>query len=654
MIHSIRQYRRALLAVAATAALAVGLGAATRPVQAATPLWTTTKDIDGHDYPEPLDADTNLPAYVPFDQAMDTTGIAGTSSVLLKNATGNNVAVQLTHQTGQSGSIWSTAPLSLQQSFATKMHIYFGARADSADGMAFVLAGQRPTAVGNQGGSLGVWNVKSGNALSGALKKSFALAFDTYNNGHTEDTDVNVRVSTYVDNAGGQYVGWGFPDMAYQYKSRASQTLQFDTLNRADGGINKQTDGAAFPDQRGLGGYQIMTKDSGEKFTDGKWHAVSVNWTADASKDGGGTLTFSVAISQSHVFTKSLTWTAKDVTTIFGGTNLYWGFAGSTGKSFEEGVVAFETIPGLVDGGLNAAVTGASGAVHLGDRLKQTYTLTYNGAGSRQDWPLASTTGTAGLTATMRTGDHYGFAVGADDRVAVTLTAPDGTTKQVAGECVGPIQTVTDLYGNAYRIATQVTVANLPRFERQKGAGQRATLTAPLIATSLGAAETGVGAGAVVGGNARYSATVAVPAVVANPLSISGADFHFGTLTVAQIIKGFTGAPGTVGTAGAHTGIVPVFPSDAAATLTATMAPMAFPANTGYQPGGTRIAFTYNGRSVTLADDGQPVTLFAGATAAPPAAVTAATLAMAAYPRIQAGHYSTAITWTLAVTPIVP
>lgn len=660
------------LTLAAVTTLTVGVSGTVQTVKAADDSWPVVKSqvVDpgktAVPIPEPLDPDTGLRAYVPFNNAMTTLKesspekIDGTSSGVWTNAAGNNVAVQLTDNFTQSGSIWSTSKLKLQQNFSTKMHIYFGNNAKPADGMAFVLkGGARPTSVLNVGSGIGVWGVGTNLNMNGRMPDSFAVTFDTYFNGDTTDGNVDKISAGYASTDEAQYVGWGFPGVGnddnykiMQYQRAAKGQLLFDSTNAADGGINK-ANGKLTGKALGLGGYHVLpiTKTGPEKFTDGQWHTVTVNWETNNAKDGGGKLTFTVELSPNDTFSKTMTWTAADITKIFGATALSqgvnWGFTGSTGKMAEDGVVVFESIPGLVDGGVSTTVKATDGSdapktVNVGDTLNQVYNITYNSSNSKQSWPI----NTAGLTATLRTTDGYGFQLDANNQVAVTVKLNDGTTKTVMGTLGKDPISVTDKYGNTKKYAEQINVT-LPGFTKGSDNGQIDILTVPIVAAKE-YAEATASAGTVAGNNAQYTATVKTPAVVPNLWHIDAPNFVFNNLTVGQIIKGFTGYRAT-GDAGV---INTEAPAGVQTTITAKMSPVDFPANTGYTPGNTAIGFIYSGKAVTLPDNATEQTVYSGSTPPASGALSNVTLAMKSYPQIKVGSYSADILWTIAATPV--
>ncbi|KRK71038.1 hypothetical protein FD02_GL000223 [Lacticaseibacillus nasuensis JCM 17158] len=612
--------------------------------------WPTGSEI-----PEPIDQETGLPAYVPFDQVLTTAGIPGTSSELLTNSNGNNVGTKVTKDIKQSGSIWSVDTLNLKNSFHAKMNLYFGNETDPADGMAFALTGSKIKQVYGNGGSLGVWttDIRDGKT---SLPQSFVVTFDTYRNGDSWDKNVS-----YPTTHGGQYVGWGFPSQfrtQYDHSTAASPaptTPKIIWNNSAqDGGISDAVTNG-FSDA-GLGGNMALAAD--QSMTDGKWHSFTVDWVANSSHDGGGQLTFSFEAASGSVLTKTLTWTAADVTKAFGGPNVYWGFTGATGDNKEQGVVVFESIPGLVDANLATKVTDPDGkatgaSVYQGATLNQSYTLTYDGSGSKQSFPTPGNNGAGTLDVQLQTGSNYGFIVDDQGQIDVTVKYSDGTTQHVKGEHVTDPVTTPTLAGKLVTVANRVKLSGLKGFDKAKGDGQKMTITAPIVATTLGAADASANAGVIVGNNAQYKGEVSVPAVIPNPVEMTPPYFNFGTLSVGQITQGVKGLPGKLtDESGATntTGIYTKFPLGKDYQLTAAV--QSFNLGTGYTPGSATINFTYNGKPYHLADNGTAQSLFRNPPTVPNSKVTDVSLDLAAYPQIKANQkYTANIDWTLAVGP---
>lgn len=85
--------------------------------------------------------------------------------------------------------------------------------------MTFALTGVKPTVIGNNGASIGVWGSQEASAATGAandaktLKKSFVVAFDTYPNQNELDHSI-------WPGGGGpvrQYLAHGYPNQPSAY-----------------------------------------------------------------------------------------------------------------------------------------------------------------------------------------------------------------------------------------------------------------------------------------------------------------------------------------------------------------------------------------------------------------------------------------------------
>ena len=568
-------------------------------------------------FSEPKDATTGAPAYVAFDNVLSPVGSTSSSQVL-DNAGGNHVGVEVTSGANQSGSIWSNDAIPLTKDFDAKMQLNFGKTDHPADGMTFALTGTRPTQVYQDGSSLGIWKTYTAPAVfwddpkvTPGLPNSFAVVFDTYHNGDSQDANI-------PKGDPGQYIGWGYPGQDAQYGD------EYDgyPLKWAQNG--------------GLGGYQSLKR----SLTDGQWHQLEINW--QATGDGGGTLHFKFYTGATVIIDRSVTFTAAQTKQTFGGTTVYWGFTGSTGANQEDGVVAFQSIPGLVNNKLSVATDAAK--VTLGQKLHQVYTLTYDPQTSKQSWPLTSSDTKRGtLSATLTTGSHYGFVVADDGKVHVTLK--DGT--MLTGTPVGSQTTAQDATGHPVSVTASIQVTGLPGFIRS-GAEQTLEIQAPLLAISVGASEQAP-AGVVIGNNAEATADANFPAVVALPKPAITAvpKFNFGAFDVATVIHGIKNRAAVPTTP--DSALKVVLPGNEPYTLSAKLD--SFDLGPQYHPGNSQVVFQYNGHPYTLKDDDTETPLFSGQSTAPNSSVTGANLTVNPFPQAQVGTYHAAITWTLAATP---
>lgn len=611
----------------ASAALALVLlfgGTGTIAHAAFTPVpWLTNSS-----YPAPTDPDTGLPAYVPFEQILSPvdTGNPANHSQVLQNSGQNNVAVQITNGLEQTGSIWSDNPLDLSKSFDARMSLYFNSGTNLADGMAFAMTGTKPTRVYGIGSALGVWRSKpTDGAAAPPLPKSFVITFDTVNNSDRQDANV-------VGGVNKNYVGWGYPEQDGQSATNLGQLgngLQDLPILWSDG--SKNTKPSQNAGQAGLGGYKVLNS----LMTDGTWHPLHIQWTADSA--GGGTFHFTFTVGGQTV-EQSIKWSASDLTKYFGGNKVFWGFTGTTGQLKEDAVVAFQSIPGVLDNSLSARAT-STGTVYPKSTLTQDYTLTYNPNNSLQQWPQASGGTQGNLYAQLQTGSHYGFVVSSDGKVHLKRA---GQADLLATPAEGQtLKYMNNLAGNQVGFVSKIEIQDLPPFKKP-GPVQTYSFTAPLIARDTGAAEK-VSAGTVIGNNGQATASVDLPEVKVRPLSVDAVpSFHFGTVTVADIMNGLNASAGS-----ASSNISASIPDGAQNTLTASLS--SFKLGPGYQPGSAKLTFNYNGQARTLKDDGSSTQLFAvTGDQLPTPAVKDPTLTIAPYAHVTVGKHQADILWTLS------
>lgn len=263
---------------------------------------------------------TDAPQSIPVDQIFVTP--SGANSYV----EGNNVVIT-DKKESQIGSIFSTEQnkMDLSKDFYSEMYMYLDGE---ADGIAFVMHND-PDKVANFSGLPGArLSIYGEKVISGfpnkvgerQLKRSFAIEFDTYYNGDNFDSSVD-------RNSDKGHIAYAFPDKLSSY--------QYNSSNLAiTGNIHS--------------GLQYPTF----KLGDGQWRLLKIKWTAwNEDKLGYLTYTFddlapiSVRISRDT----------------FGTDSVYWGFTGSTGKFSEKAVVAFKSVPGLVNYTEIVEVTDAKG-----------------------------------------------------------------------------------------------------------------------------------------------------------------------------------------------------------------------------------------------------------------------------------------------------
>jgi hypothetical protein len=629
------------------------------------------------------------PGYIPFNDVFDNT-VANSTSTVLTNSKQSDVGVEITSnkEGEQSGSIWNTSgnELDLTKDFHATMQFFLGKEGttESGDGIAFVMAKDKPTATLPGGGALGIWGDLATHDGVG-MPNSFAIAIDTNNNADKWDTAVYSKTvmttqsgnETYFSNTPGitqaqtddrNYIGYGYPGQTNQFQkitTTSGQTAEKTTRKIIAFNGNGNVYGKNGTSQIGMGGFNYVPKGY---LNNGAWHQLDIDYKKDGA--GGGTFTYTVTLKNTNgtqemePITNSIHWTADDINKYFGGTKLNWGFTGATGVKFENGVVAFQSIPGLLDNGLQSALTQADGnavkdPVYVDDINNQTFAISYKGDNSRQSWPAATD---STLSAILTTGSNYSFVVNFDSSTG-TFDVPI-TVKRVGGSYTLhgiPVDQHTEILDNGKTIfvADQVRVHGITRFDQTDGEITGQNLTASVIALKVGAKQT-VPAGTVGGDNGLVTSNIDMPEVKERPLSLDAVPtFEFPSLTVAQVIGGFNGLSNTTANATVlkTNGLKMQLPQNAQFKLTAALD--SFDLGADYVAGSSSIQFDYakgdasGTQTVTLKDDGNATPVYTGTKDPNSSAVTNVKLNMLPYPKIKAGNYghSNNITWTLSATP---
>ncbi|PEF42454.1 hypothetical protein CON22_28785 [Bacillus cereus] len=270
---------------------------------------------------------------------------SGSNSILIKNNKFD--IVQLTDsKTNQSGAVWSTDgnKMDLTKDFESSMYIYFGDSGDgAADGMAFVMQsdkdGNKAFRTG-EGARLGVWDFVEPKKYGGAIGNSFAIEFDTYHNGVSFDSEVRKE----------NHIAWSYPNKSGSYyeKSNMKQLIHHDIQ---------------YPGN----------------LSDNNWHNFNIKWNSKQS-----TLTYQFDNQSSVVV-------PININDIFGTTQVYWGFTGSTGSNFEMNRVVFDKVPGLVDAEVKADILDSTTqksvvGTKVASGTQLTYKLEANYFGGKQPW----------------------------------------------------------------------------------------------------------------------------------------------------------------------------------------------------------------------------------------------------------------------------
>lgn len=221
------------------------------------------------------------------------------------------------------------------------------------------------------GETLGVWGVDDGitnpQIQSRAIQNSWALEFDSFSNTQS-------RKGSAFDTSVGSY-----PHIASNYPG-AGLTYVTNNLNPDNPYVLMQHQG-------------VIQNNSYSLLSNGAWHHVTMRWDATAK-----TMTYSyndkdpsTGNAQTPVGTKTV---SIDTTKIDPNNTGYarWGFTGSTGTNWENNLVIFEQVPGVVNSSASVTATdlttdkviAAGDTVTSGDQLQLAYKLNYD-SGS-QDW----------------------------------------------------------------------------------------------------------------------------------------------------------------------------------------------------------------------------------------------------------------------------
>lgn len=312
-----------------------------------------------------------------------STGGGNSAKVIDSNRGDGTQLVQLTDTTNEVGTIWTADNyrLNLNQNATASMWLYFGYRTSSAgDGMAFVLQNdargvdaiaKTTSGTVGDGETLGVWGVDDGitnpQIQSRAIQNSWALEFDSFSNTQS-------RKGSAFDTSIGSY-----PHIASNYPG-AGLTYVTNNLSPDNPYVLMQHQG-------------VIQNNSFNLLSNGAWHHVTMKWDAAAK-----TMTYSyndkdpsTGNAQTPVGTKTV---SIDPTKIDPNNAGYarWGFTGSTGTNWENNLVIFEQVPGVVNSSASVTATdltadkviAAGDTVTSGDQLQLAYKLNYD-SGS-QDW----------------------------------------------------------------------------------------------------------------------------------------------------------------------------------------------------------------------------------------------------------------------------
>lgn len=332
----------------------------------------------------------------------DFSGYSGnpTNKALLLNSsastTGDLRAIRMTGYKNETAAMWSNVAnnnyIDLGQNQTLSMWLYFGkARVTPADGMAFVMQNSDAgiKAFSNKNGSiaggetLGTWAVDNDRDVSSnvdlaktAIQNSWALEFDTHVN-----NSATPGAADYFDsgsNITGQHIAYGEPGNFLTYNRQGTKPSYFMGTYLSGGYYYSMAHGET----------------QNTNFTNGQWHHLTLHWYATPG-DQHITYSFDDKNPDGSKGTDPKSATVPVDTSLFGtvpNNKLRWGFTATTGDYYEPNLVAFESIPSLVEGDITSRIDDltqdktveTNGTVNSGDKLGVNYLLKYQSG--NEDW----------------------------------------------------------------------------------------------------------------------------------------------------------------------------------------------------------------------------------------------------------------------------
>ncbi|WP_143463431.1 L-type lectin family protein [Levilactobacillus enshiensis] len=429
-----------------------------------------------------------LPIKGYFDIPSFANSVVPNSAMTADSPTDNTQAVQITNAANQVGSIWADRSkyyFDFTKNQQATMWMYFGNKGSTAagDGMAFVIQndsrGEQAIATNGTssapsvGQTLGTWGyatTKAGESekdvASHAIQNSWALEFDTFTNNQipTSATNVPSSFDFQVSSMGSQ------PHISANYPAQASTylTMSMDKFSytRMDHGL----DSALY------GGPLIKTP-----LSDGHWHHVTIDYKAPTDGSTTGQMTYTINDRQPA---DGAAQTMRSTTTKFDYSKLkdpdttgthaantaMWGFTGSTGTNWENNLVVFEQMPGLVNASATAKVydrseldgsgqpieVPAGQNVYGGDLLRLDYNLSYDTG--RVDWDDINAAVRIPNNVTVTSG-KIAYANGKTETVDMNNLSGQNLTFKLGQLLNKSNQTAKiSLYGKADNPATTTTV----------------------------------------------------------------------------------------------------------------------------------------------------------------------------------------------------
>jgi len=348
----------------------------------------------------------NAPKGIRIDDYFSIGNIENNSATKATTGYGKDHAIELTNGPTQLGTVWTSdeARMNLGENETASMWLYFGNDPfNSGDGMAFVMQNDErgigatatdATKKSANGETLGVWgmdqrkNFKLVPDLSAvarsAIQNSWALEFDTYKNNQVDSNSLKNGTASQFDSGSET----SKPHIASNYPGE-EDTYQ---MRKADDKALRKADDKA-PYYYVKMKHEGLLRDRNNFLANGHWHHLTLKWQAPATGSSFGTMTYSFNDKNpktgANLDNPSVQSVQVDISKFHLDANkrIRWGFTGSTGGFYENNLVVFEKVPGLVDVDANAQLVDESQAkkvtddpktrVYTGDQMVLKYRLNY-------------------------------------------------------------------------------------------------------------------------------------------------------------------------------------------------------------------------------------------------------------------------------------
>lgn len=366
--------------------------------------------------------------------------------------------VKLTDSSDQLGSEWSMPAntFNINKDSKTNMWMYFGNQFDSGDGMAFVLQNDSRGigAISGVGQSLGVWGIDNGGTRADiaktAINNAWALEFDTYDN---NDTGKGTSYDNTPDVKGTNHIAYGYPSSPETYGLKFGfGFLKFYAVMNHQGVIKTR------------------------HLSNGSWHHVTLDYKTLSATQGSMTYTIDDKDPTTGAALTGQSQTAQIDKSRFtadgkngNGTDIMWGFTGSTGSKYENNLIMFEQISNLVSAAGVQKVTDSTnnnqdvtnnGNVMSGDQLNFQTTLTYKEG--KQDWKKIKAVLNVPTNVTLNPAATIKYADGTVDNFD-TRTAKNGViTKELSKDLSTANNTATISMTGTANTVTADTKATSP------------------------------------------------------------------------------------------------------------------------------------------------------------------------------------------------